>query len=1533
LTFATLPHLSIEYYYFDPQKDIPIGEDGFISSQTIFNGLQSQYNAGGGRTTYIWYYENGNIVSSNMIIEINGKFTFDESLNGERIYCEMRNTAFVGLKLRTSVAEVITDVENNVSLEVIAKQLIYGNHSVGEKIGQYTVSQIFTNSLGLYAAGLTRTVNGTQRSVLVFRGTSDTFDVLSDLNPNGVGYNQYYNVTTRQQILQWANNAAANGTFTVTGHSLGGTLAQWFAADFVSQGGTLDSVLTYNATGISKEAAGLFNNRAGNCQVVHHITSGDVVSMFGEAFINGTAYIHKIDHFNPSMKHTALFSELENYNNYSVGIIGTNDLNDDWFHYEDAYYAGLLATASVTPAPQLFFRKTAEEARQNSGNTIKNIVNLTNLLNEKGTFTIPDIEFPNGWGLKGTTINYDTVAKTINAKTKIQFPKSGILDAPSLEVGIEFVNNRINKLSASATDMNQLLVKVRNVPIYLQKIGVTVDNIETGDFRIGGTIGFSVGPTIKIKNKLFDFEGTPLAFEGGITAGKDYAKLNGKLSLAGSLLSVSGELGYNWNNGTIKNQEGKVNLNVLNGLIEAEGKIAYRYGEEVPTLYASASGAINIPKQAVFGTWGGMNLAKGSMEMFYTENNNNSDDYVAVKTNILGKKLEFKIYSGNDPVSDFVVNGIRKINLDLFKGAATQKSLSTQSFVTAKAESAEDYLLMLNWDNAAPGATGTITLSNGTKLTEAQMLASGKFEFVTELCSETTRTYLVNSYSVSEIAAWKYEIDGVTGTITPSLYSFVEPMEVVTKSITSGNNDQQFIFDVDIPNGTPDTKLTFFLDQNNGDFNGEPVYSTTLGELKNNGWTPENIPAGTYYVYVRAEGGDYVSETVYFKNPITITGLPGTVSDFDLIRSQYADLNLSANKNDYNIIEIAASQLSDENIRKAIAQAAATTANDLIILHTTETQNKITLSGTELTIDINAVTYGSITIVSLGTNTLTVDANQLSRVFNIKTNTDVGLAGLIITNGKATGDSTNSYGAGINNWGTSIVTNCILSGNTASYDGGGIMNGYGKLTVINSTVSGNTASSYGGGIFNIGANSILTVTNSRVSENIAYSGGGIYNESSGKLNVTNCTIAANTASYHGGGIFNTKSGTTTLYNTIIAQNSSEDIYQNLATTQGSNNLTGFTNWNGVIGTNYQYDSSLPLFIDAKNGDYRLANNSQAINKGNNSYISGIAKDLAGNNRINNCYVDIGAYEYYPNQITLQPPANLRYVAVAQTTIFLDWNNVNGATGYILQRKNSSGIFETIYAGTESRFVDSQLTANTQYEYRVTATGNEGNSGYTALTAKTAAKTDNNGKVIVDTPMFVMEPVYNNIGNSVTLEWTNLGNEYTYVLYKAGRVVVNFGNDNSYIDTNPSASGVEGYALMAYHKATQQLSSVTMSVVHTTAKPVEITGYEVSSDGKIKLLWEAEPGVSYNIFRAGKNISGNLTFNNDNIGSWTDNNPLVNNDYMLVAVYQDGQTYRATFSNIYNLKKPLQSQSANAALNAFWSNYDLDLIDDVLAATI
>ncbi|MDR1269477.1 MAG: hypothetical protein LBK82_08130 [Planctomycetaceae bacterium] len=774
-----------------------------------------------------------------------------------------------------------------------------------------------------------------------------------------------------------------------------------------------------------------------------------------------------------------------------------------------------------------------------------------------------------------------------------------------------------------------------------------------------------------------------------------------------------------------------------------------------------------------------------------------------------------------------------------------------------------------------------------------------------------------------------------------------------------------------------------------------------------------------------------------------------TAAEFGELRSQYADLNLSANMNDYNVIEITASQLSDSNLRNAITTARSTTENDLIVVRTSATENTITLSGSQLSITSSAATYGSVTIVSLGDNPLTIDGNRQSQIFSITSNAIVGLAGLTITNGysedsdgggiyngatltitKSTitentvygdmsssgggisnsgtlivanstisnnfamsgedgtcsgagiensfgtltvinstinnniaystgGDLTSCLGGGISNWGTLTVTNSTITLNGADNFGGGIVNRYGTLTVTNSMITKN-ASKYGGGIDN---DSTITVIDSTIAENTADSGAGIYNSSDGTIDVTNSVIAQNSASSSGGGVYNigtfnatnstitgnsavsglsaqfsgygiyNNSGTTTLYNTIIAKNSSYDIYNLSGTISGFNNLSRFTNWANGSADNVTYNSAQPLFVNDTTGDYRLADNSQAIDNGNNSYASGITIDLAGNARVVGDKVDIGAYEYGSTPTTPSlSPTNFRAVTTAQTTISLDWNNVSGATGYILQRKNSSGVFETIYTGTESKFVDSQLTSDTPYEYRVTAIGDE-NYGYTTLTVKTAAKTNNGGEPIVDTPIFVTEPVYDNTENKVTLEWTNLGDEYTYVLYKAGRVVIDFGANSSYVDTQLSASGVEGYALLAYHKTTYQLSNVTMSVVHTTAKPLEITGNEASADGKFTLLWDAEPGITYSIFRAGRNISGDLTFSNDNIGRWTDNNPLANNDYMLVAVYQDGQTYRATFSNIYNLKKPLQSQVA-AALNAFWADYDLDVnVDDEILNVI
>ncbi|MBP5510039.1 MAG: InlB B-repeat-containing protein [Kiritimatiellae bacterium] len=243
------------------------------------------------------------------------------------------------------------------------------------------------------------------------------------------------------------------------------------------------------------------------------------------------------------------------------------------------------------------------------------------------------------------------------------------------------------------------------------------------------------------------------------------------------------------------------------------------------------------------------------------------------------------------------------------------------------------------------------------------------------------------------------------------------------------------------------------------------------------------------------------------------------------------------------------------------------------------------------------------------------------------------------------------------------VTNCVLQDNVALELGGGARNG----TLYGCTVTNNIAYQYGGGVYG------ATVEKCTIVGNAAYqSGGGTYS--------TICydsEIVGNSATQGGGG---TQGGK--IYNSVIANNecalSGEAygggayhgelenclIYGNRAikssvggvslavcrncTIYGNsglgthawlvNGLPGGTNFNCIVFGNTgseQIDARMasfncctndPHFIRAEAGDFRLRYNSPCINAGNNAYVTNTV-DFAGNARIDNNTVDIGAYEY------------------------------------------------------------------------------------------------------------------------------------------------------------------------------------------------------------------------------------------------------------------------------------------------------------------
>ncbi|UCD30371.1 MAG: right-handed parallel beta-helix repeat-containing protein, partial [Planctomycetota bacterium] len=213
-----------------------------------------------------------------------------------------------------------------------------------------------------------------------------------------------------------------------------------------------------------------------------------------------------------------------------------------------------------------------------------------------------------------------------------------------------------------------------------------------------------------------------------------------------------------------------------------------------------------------------------------------------------------------------------------------------------------------------------------------------------------------------------------------------------------------------------------------------------------------------------------------------------------------------------------------------------------------------------------------------------------------------------LTNCTFSGNSTsNGAGGGLFNRENSDanVVDCVFTGNSAYYHGGGMYN-RGKAMVVNCTFSGNSGHLYshssGGGIADYYGD-WLTLVNCVFSGNSAGFGGGMFNRRSDYVNVVNCTFSSNSATYsaEGGGIYN-RDCDPIITNCIIWGNIGEQIYNYYSTADP--NITYSCIQGGYPGTGNI--SSNPMFSSF---DLRIESPSPCIDAGNNDALPPDTLDL------------------------------------------------------------------------------------------------------------------------------------------------------------------------------------------------------------------------------------------------------------------------------------------------------------------------------------
>ena len=227
------------------------------------------------------------------------------------------------------------------------------------------------------------------------------------------------------------------------------------------------------------------------------------------------------------------------------------------------------------------------------------------------------------------------------------------------------------------------------------------------------------------------------------------------------------------------------------------------------------------------------------------------------------------------------------------------------------------------------------------------------------------------------------------------------------------------------------------------------------------------------------------------------------------------------------------------------------------------------------------------------------------------------------------------------------IINCTFTNNFAGDplyshgDGGAIDNEESSPIITNSTFIGNSAD-YGGAVGNWMGGCNPKFVNCVFSKNSAEYGGVMWTSNNVEIGngthpeLINCTLVGNSATANGSAFAFTKGSfglipsNLQLTNCILWDEGNE-IWNDDGSTITITYSDVQGNWPGLGNINAD-----PCFVDPNNADHHLSQESPCINTGDPNYVPEPNEiDLDGNRRISGDRIDMGAYEYFNTEPTIQ----------------------------------------------------------------------------------------------------------------------------------------------------------------------------------------------------------------------------------------------------------------------------------------------------------